>query len=68
MSNTIVLAGILVLLVAGFLFLRKSQRNRVVVEEHHSHDNEDGECCGKHSNCSKGYNTNNLYFEDEELL
>ena len=67
MNNTIVLIGILVLIVAGFIFLHKSQRNRVVVEDHHNHDNEDGECCGKHSNCSKSYNTDNLYFDDEEL-
>ena len=24
-------------------------------------------CCGKHSNCEKGYDTVNLYFDDEEL-
>lgn len=67
MSNTILLIGILVLIIAGFFILHKSNRNRIVAEDHHSHDSEDGECCGKHSNCSKGYDTGNLYFEDEEL-
>ena len=67
MSSTIVLASILVLIIAGFFFIHKSNRNRVVADDHHNHDNEDGECCGKHSNCSKGYDTGNLYFEDEEL-
>ena len=67
MSNTIVLASILAFIVAGFFILRQFNRNNVVANDHHSHDNEDGECCGKHSNCSKGHNTDNLYFEDEEL-
>ena len=67
MSNTIILSGILILIVAGFLILYKTNRNRVVVEDHHSHDNEDGECCGRHTNCAKGYDNSNLYFEDEEL-
>lgn len=67
MSNTIVLAGILALITAGFFILHKSNRNKPVVNDHHSHDSEDGECCGKHSNCSKGYDTGNLYFDDEEL-
>lgn len=67
MGNTIVLAGILVLIIAGFFILHKSNRSRVVIEDHHSHENEDGECCGKHSNCSKGHDIGNLYFEDEEL-
>ncbi len=67
MSNTIILFGILILIVAGFLILYKTNRNRVEVDDHHSHDNEDGECCGRHTNCAKGYDNSNLYFEDEEL-
>ena len=67
MSNTIVLAGILTFIVAGFFAIRIFNRNKVVVNDHHSHENEDGECCGRHSNCSKGHDTGNLYFEDEEL-
>ena len=67
MSNTIVLAGILAFIVAGFFAIRIFNRNKVVVNDHQSHENEDGECCGRHSNCSKGHDTGNLYFEDEEL-
>lgn len=67
MGNTIILSGILILIVAGFLILYKTNRNRVEVDDHHSHDNEDGECCGRHTNCAKGYDNSNLYFEDEEL-
>lgn len=67
MNNTIVLIGILVFIVAGFIILHKVYRNRPVVDDHHSHDSEDGTCCGKHTNCSKGYDNSNLYFEDEEL-
>ena len=67
MSNTIVLVGILVFIVAGFLILRKAYCNRTVVEDHHHHDADDGVCCGKHSNCAKGYDNSNLYFDDEEL-
>ena len=67
MSNTIILFGILILIVAGFLILYKTNRNRVEVDDHHSHDNEDGECCGRHTNCAKRYDNSNLYFEDEEL-
>ena len=26
-----------------------------------------GVCCGKHTNCAKGYDNSNLYFDDEEL-
>ena len=67
MSNTIVLIVILAFIVAGFFILRKSYRNRVVTDDHHSHESEDGEWCGKHTNCAKGYDNSNLYFEDEEL-
>ena len=67
MSNTIILSCILILIIAGFLILYKTNRNRVEADDHHSHDNEDGECCGRHTNCAKGYDNSNLYFEDEEL-
>ena len=67
MINTIVLAGILAFIVAGYFILRKLYRNRPVADDHHSHDHEDGVCCGKHSNCSNGYDSTNLYFDDEEL-
>ena len=55
------------LLVAGFFILRKFYYNRPVVDDHHDHEGEDGVCCGRHSNCSKGYDNSNLYFDDEEL-
>lgn len=67
MSSTIILISILVFIVAGFFILRKFQKNKAVVEDHHSHDSEDGVCCGRHTNCSKGYDNSNLYFDDEEL-
>lgn len=67
MNNTIILAGILVFIVAGFLILQKIYRNRIVTDDHHDHVSEDGVCCGKHTNCAKGYDNSNLYFEDEEL-
>lgn len=65
--HTIILLLIFCLIVAGFFVLNKLYRNRGVVEEHHDHDTADGVCCGRHSNCSKGYDNNNLYFDDEEL-
>lgn len=67
MNSTIVLASILAFLIAGFFILHKTYNKGTVTDDHHSHDNEDGECCGKHTNCSKGYDNSNLYFEDEEL-
>ncbi len=67
MGNTIALIIILLFIVAGFFTLHKIYRNRTVVEDHHSHDSEDGVCCGKHTNCAKGYDNSNLYFDDEEL-
>lgn len=66
MNNTIILATILVLIVAGFIVINRIYRNRPAVEDHH-HDSEDGVCCGKHTNCAKGYDNSNLYFDDEEL-
>lgn len=47
--------------------LNKFYRNRPVAEEHHDHVGEDGVCCGRHSNCSKGLDKRDLYFDDEEL-
>ena len=35
--------------------------------DHHDHEHEDGVCCGRHTNCAKGYDNSNLYFDDEEL-
>lgn len=67
MNNTIILATILVLIIAGFLVINRIYRNRPVAEDHHSHESEDGVCCGKHTNCAKGYDNSNLYFDDEEL-
>ena len=68
MHNTIILTLILILIVAAFFVLNRMYRNRAVsVDDHHSHDSEDGVCCGRHTNCSKGYDNSNLYFDDEEL-
>ena len=64
--GNIILIGILIFIVAGFLILRKSNRN-VPAEEHHDHGGEDGVCCGKHTNCAKGYDNSDLYYDDEEL-
>ena len=48
--------------------LRKMYGNTATTtEDHDHHDGEDGTCCGKHTNCSKGYDNSNLYFDDEEL-
>ena len=66
MENTIIIAGILAFIVAGFLILRKSNRYMPAATDGH-HDGEDGTCCGRHTNCSKGYDNSNLYFDDEEL-
>lgn len=63
-----ILIGILVFIVAGFFILRKFYRNTPVDEHHeHEHGGEDGVCCGRHTNCAKGYDNSNLYFDDEEL-
>ena len=66
-TENIILAVILLLIVGGFLLLRKFNGNKESTEEHHTHDSEDGVCCGRHANCEKGYSTDNLYFDDEEL-
>lgn len=67
MNGTIVLIAIFVLLIGGFYLLNRFYRNRTIVEDHHDHEGDDGVCCGRHSNCSKGYDRENLYFDDEEL-
>lgn len=67
MSSTIILTAIFAFLAIGMFILRKIYGNRNVVEDTHDHDHEDGVCCGKHTNCAKGYDNSNLYFDDEEL-
>ncbi|MBQ8270017.1 MAG: phospholipase [Bacteroidaceae bacterium] len=67
MDATIILIAILVFIFGGFLILNRFYRNRIVADDHHDHEGEDGVCCGRHSNCAKGYDNSNLYFDDEEL-
>ncbi|MBO5807217.1 MAG: hypothetical protein J6Q98_03375 [Bacteroidaceae bacterium] len=68
MDNTIVVSCILAFIAIGFFILHRIYRNRTTVtDDHHSHDGNDGVCCGKHTNCAKGYDNSNLYFDDEEL-
>lgn len=67
MNEAIVLAGILIFIFGGFFLLNKFYRNRPVVDDHHDHAGDDGVCCGRHANCSKGAGKENLYFDDEEL-
>ena len=68
MSGTIIIAIIFALLAGGMFILRRIYGNTPTAEESHDHhDGEDGTCCGKHTNCAKGYDTANLYFDDEEL-
>ena len=68
MSGSIILAIIFVLLAGGMFILRRIYGNAPTTEESHDHhDGENGVCCGKHSNCAKGYDNSNLYFDDEEL-
>ena len=68
MSSSIIIAIIFVLLAGGMFILRKIYGNNLpAAESHDHHDGENGVCCGKHSNCEKGYDTVNLYFDDEEL-
>ncbi len=66
-SQTIILIAILIFLCGGVFLLNRFYRSRVVTEEHHDHEGESGVCCGRHSNCEKGYDKDNLYFDDEEL-
>jgi hypothetical protein len=69
MSGTIIMAIIFVVLAVGMYALRKIYGNSspAATDSHDHHDGENGVCCGKHSNCEKGYDTVNLYFDDEEL-
>ena len=71
MSNSIVIAIAFAVLAAGVFVLRKLYGNNAAPtnaeESHDHHDGEDGTCCGKHTNCAKGYDNSNLYFDDEEL-
>lgn len=67
MKDTIILGSILLLIIAGFFILKRFNRNKPAVDDHHDHGTEDGVCCGKHTNCAKGYDNSNLYFDDEEL-
>lgn len=67
MSEAFVLIGIFVFIFGGFFLLNKFYRNRLVADEHHDHSGEDGVCCGRHSNCAKGLDKRELYFDDEEL-
>ena len=62
MSGTIIMAIIFVVLAVGMYALRKIYGNSSpVADSHDHHDGENGVCCGKHSNCEKGYDTVNLY-------
>ena len=69
MSSSIIIAIIFALLAGGMFILRRIYGNTTTTaeESHDHHDGEDGTCCGKHTNCAKGYDTANLYFDDEEL-
>lgn len=67
MKDTIILGSILLLIIAGFFILKRFNRYKPAVDDHHDHGTEDGVCCGKHTNCAKGYDNSNLYFDDEEL-
>ncbi len=67
MSETFILLGIFVFIFGGFFLLNKFYRNRPVADDHHDHGGEDGVCCGRHSNCAKGLDKPELYFDDEEL-
>ncbi len=69
MSGTIIMAIIFVVLAVGMYALRRIYGNSssAVADSYDHHDGENGVCCGKHSNCEKGYDNSNLYFDDEEL-
>lgn len=54
MNEAIVLTGILIFIFGGFFLLNKFYRNRPVADDHHDHAGDDGVCCGRHANCSKG--------------
>ena len=65
--HTIILAIIAVIIICAFLFLRRFRNSNPVEDHHHEHDTANGVCCGKHTNCAKGYDNSDLYFDDEEL-
>lgn len=70
MSNSIIIAAVFAFLAAGVVVLRKLYGNNAATntdDSHDHHDGEDGTCCGKHTNCAKGYDNSNLYYDDEEL-
>lgn len=67
MNETIVLIAILAFIAAGFFLLNRFRRTDVAADDHHDHEAEGGVCCGRHTNCDKGYDNSNLYFDDEEL-
>ena len=68
MSSSIIIAIVFVFLATGMYILRHAYKNNTPADESHdNHDGEDGTCCGKHTNCAKGYDNSNLYFDDEEL-
>lgn len=47
--------------------MNRFYRNNTIADDHHDHEGGNGVCCGRHSNCAKGYDNSNLYFDDEEL-
>lgn len=64
---TIILIVCGAILIAGYIVLKKFVGSASATEEEHHHGGEDGVCCGRHTVCSHGYETVNLYFDDEEL-
>jgi hypothetical protein len=66
-TKSIILAGIMLAIVIGFIVLRRIKKSSPVADDHHEHHTTDGVCCGKHTKCDKGYDNSNLYFDDEEL-
>lgn len=67
MTSNIILIVISLFLIVGLYILRKFYGSKATVENEHDHETADGVCCGKHTNCEKGYDNSNLYFDDEEL-
>ena len=56
MSSSIIIAIIFALIAGGMFILRRFYGNTTATEESHDHhDGENGVCCGKHTNCEKGY-------------
>lgn len=68
MNKTYILIGIVLFLAALYIILKTCFKHETAADDHHDHHHgEDGECCGRHTVCSKGYDNSNLYFDDEEL-